>query len=50
MSDQQTPEEKRAERVIRLAKTINALGARGWSDAMNQAQAHVSKTERKQVK
>lgn len=47
MSGQQSDEEKRGERIIRLAKTINALGARGWSDALKQATEHVNKPRKK---
>jgi hypothetical protein len=45
--EQQSPAQKRGERIIRLAATINAFGARGWSDAMKQATEHVDQTTRK---
>ena len=41
---QQDPEEKRGERIIRLAKMINAFGARCWSDAMKQATVYVDRS------
>ncbi len=41
---------ERAARIIRLAKVINACGARGWSDAMKQATEHIDRTKKKQVK
>lgn len=40
-------ESERGERIIRLAKIINAFGARGWSDAMKQATEHIDRTKKK---